>query len=315
MKKTLCLLSILILSLHAIDCIPLRDCTPLREIEIKPVEKVGAIILAGGQGTRLGYEGPKGLFPVGGKTLFQWLLEKVPCKDLPIAIMTSSLNHEETVAYFEENQFFGLDLHFFQQEMRPFLDEQKMPMEWTGPNGNGSVYRSFVQAGLADLFAAKGVDLLTVAYIDNPLSDPFDAAMISYARETKADVVVKCLHQDEADPAMGRLVEKGDRIEIVEYTELDPTQDYQFAYCGQMVFDLSFFRHMAEIELPTHWVRKKIGAGLDAILAWKGELYIFDVLPYTTRAKAICAPRATCFAPVKNLENVPLVENILKGNR
>lgn len=304
--------SLLALSANAAEYTPLCECTPIEKIELKPVERIGSIILAGGQGTRLGYAGPKGLFPIAGKTLFQWLLEKAPHKDIPIAIMTSPLNHEETVAYFKDNQFFDLDIHFFQQEMRPFLNAQKQPMECSGPNGNGNVFYSFVRAGLADLFASKGVDLLTISYIDNPLSDPFDPALVSHARETNADIIIKCLQKQEADPAMGMLVKKEDHIEIVEYMELDPTLDYQFAYCGQMAIDLSFFCRMAEQELPIHWVQKKIDTESNAPIGWKGELFIFDVLPYTSKTKSIYAPRATCFAPVKSLENVPVVEKLLK---
>ncbi|HSX11632.1 MAG TPA: UTP--glucose-1-phosphate uridylyltransferase [Chlamydiales bacterium] len=267
------------------------------------------IILAGGQGTRLGFTGPKGLFPIAGKSLFQWLCEKVSDRRRPLAIMTSELNHEETVAYFEKHQFFGLEVHFFQQEMEPLLDEEKRPLPVQGPNGNGSVFRSFVKSGLADLFARRGIDLVTVTNVDNPLSDPFDAGLIAKARGS--EVAVQCIERTPLYPSMGALVERSGRMEIVEYTDLDPAADYKLAYSGQMAFDLSFFRKMAEVPLPTHWVKKK----LDDRWIWKGEQYLFDALPHASRVEAIVSPCETCYAPVKSRESIALVEKLLREKR
>ncbi len=203
---------------------PLQSCALASEVVPKPVVNTVAIILAGGQGTRLGLQGPKGLFAIQEKTLFQRICEKEP-RDLPLAIMTSPLNCRETVAYFERNAFFGREIHFFQQEMHPLLDEEKRPINQLAPNGNGSVFRSFVKAGLADLFAKRGIDLVSVSYVDNPLSLPFDPALIGYARERKADVVVQCIERSGLYPSMGALVEREGKLEVVEYTERDPLEE------------------------------------------------------------------------------------------
>jgi ADP-heptose:LPS heptosyltransferase len=272
------------------------------------VSNAACIILAGGQGTRLGFAGPKGLFPIGGKSLFQWICEKVPHPKLPIAIMTSPLNHDETVAYFKSHDFFGLDVHFFQQEMKPLLNEAKEPLDQFGPIGNGSVFRSFVKSGLADLFAKKGVDLLTVTYVDNPLGDPFDLDLIAQTRAKKADVAVKCIEKTSLYPSMGMLVEKEGKYQVVEYTELDPSHEYRLAYSGQMAFDFSFFCKMADVTMPLHWVRKK----LDRHWIWKGEQFIFDVLPFASRVEAVIAPRESCYAPLKSPECIAAVEKLLK---
>lgn len=265
---------------------------------------VGCIILAGGQGTRLGVAGPKGTFSIGGKSLFQWICEKVPHPKLPVAVMTSPLNHEETVAFFEKNRFFGLEVHFFQQEMHPFLDEEKRPLAASGPNGNGSVFRSFVRSGLADLFAKRGIDLLVVSNIDNLLTDPFDADLIACVRTKKADVAVKCIERTPLYPSMGMFVGK----RIVEYTDLDPEQEYRWAYTGQMAFTLPFFRKMAEVSLPLHWVRKKH----DGRWVWKGEQFLFDSLPFAAQVEAVVAPCETCYAPVKSQESVAQIETYLR---
>lgn len=276
--------------------------------QLFPVTNAAAILLAGGQGTRLGYEGPKGLFSIEGKTLFQWICEKVP-KGFPLAIMTSPLNHEETVAYFTKNHFFGLDISFFPQEMAPFLDEEKRPLEMKGPNGNGSVFRSFAKAGLGEVFAKKRVDLVTVSYIENPLAKPFDPAMIWYARKEQADATVQCIERVKTDQSMGVLVKKGGKMEVVEYTELDPAQEYKYAYSGQIAFTLPFFCRMAEIELPLHWVRKKV----QDRWVWKGEQFIFDALAFASRVRAFEVPRATHYAPLKSLECVEEVQRQLRN--
>lgn len=274
--------------------------------QIAPLQNTGAIILAGGQGTRLGVDGPKGLFSIRGKTLFQWICEKAP-KHSPLAIMTSPLNHEETVSYFKKNDYFGLEIYFFEQEMSTFLDEEKRPTELQGPNGNGSVFRSFMKGGLAKAFAQRGIDLVTVSYIDNPLGNPFDPLLISSLRMKNADIAVQCIERGAADRSMGVLVENGDKIEIIEYTDLDSTKEYKYAYSGQLAFSFPFFCKMGEVELPIHWVRKTMrGRPI-----WKGERFIFDVFPYAKKSCSLCVSRETHYAPVKGPESIEMVQKLL----
>lgn len=290
---------------------PLTSCKPIEEIKINPIEKCACVILAGGQGTRLGAPGPKGLFSVGGKSLFQWICEKVPDKKNPLAIMTSPLNHEETVAFFEKHSCFGLEIHFFQQEMTHYLNDKKEAMDVKGPNGNGSVFRSFVKAGLADLFEKRGIDVLTVIPVENPLANPFDGSLISHLRDEKADVVMKCVKRLYIDQSMGALVERNGKIQVLEYTELDPTQTYQYSNVGQMAFDLSFFKKMGEVELPLHWVKKEVPIGANKAWVWKGEQFIFDALPHANKVRALCAPRETCYAPLKTRESIEAVQKMM----
>ncbi len=268
-----------------------------------PRKNVAAILLAGGQGTRLGFTGPKGLFPIGGKPLFEWACSKIP-KHIPVAIMTSPLNHEETVAYFEKHHYFGLEVYFFQQEMTHLLDGSKKPIDLKGPNGNGSVFRSFAHAGLHDLFRKKGIEWLIVSNIENPLTDPVDAALIALGEKEKADAVVQCIERTAADHSMGVLVQREEKIEIVEYTELDPKKEYQYAYTGQIAFAFPFFCQMADIDLPIHWVEKQA--------LWKGEKFIFDALPFASKAAALEVSRKKRYRPLKGRDSVGAVEEGLK---
>jgi len=284
---------------------PLQRCTHLNQIQLQPGIRSAAIILAGGQGSRLGFSGPKGMFPIAGKSLFQHLCERAAPN--PIAIMTSPLNHEETIAFFKENDFFGCEVYFFQQDMIPFLDDEKRPMELQGPNGNGNVFRAFAKSGLKEIFAQKGIEFITVSCVDNPLSEIFSPPMVSHGYREKADAVVQCIERAKSDQSMGVLVEKKG-VEIVEYTELDPSQEYKYAYSGQLTFSFDFFCKMSEIELPFHWVRKKV----DERWVWKGEQFIFDVLPYAACVRAVQVPRETHYAPIKGPETVERVEELLR---
>lgn len=266
-------------------------------------KKVLPILLAGGQGSRLGVQGPKGLFQIAGKTLFQWFCDKLP-KGSPLAIMTSSINHEETVAYFERNGFFGLEVHFFKQEMGPLLDEKKQPTGLEGPNGNGSVFRSFVNAGLGGYFAKREIECITVSYIDNPLSNPLDSKLIDNLDE----IVVQCIERDSRDGSMGVLVEKEGKFEVVEYTDFDASQTYKYAYSGQIAFDFSFFCKMGDVELPIHWVQKQI----EGKTVWKGEHFLFDVFKYAKSVKPICVERKSHYAPIKSPESIEKALKILE---
>lgn len=273
---------------------PLKRCTKAADVRKGSLEKVGCIVLAGGQGSRLGIKGPKGTFLIHGKSLFEWISEKAPKESFPIAVMTSPLNHSETISFFEKNGFFGKEVYFFQQEMEPFLDEKKKPTHFLAPSGNGSVFRSFVKSGLFSLFKGKGIDLVTIIPVDNPLADPADQKLIGYAREKNADVTIKCIESQES---MGALVERGGKIEIQEYIYQDPSSTYYLANTGMLAISIPFIEKVAKKELPFHLVRKEIPGTKK--WGWKREQFIFDALPFGTSA-ALCYQRDACYAPIKN---------------
>ncbi|MBS0624523.1 MAG: UTP--glucose-1-phosphate uridylyltransferase [Verrucomicrobia bacterium] len=284
-----------------------------------PVKRVGCLILAGGQGTRLGYSAPKGMFVIKGETLFERIVKKIP-KEVPIAIMTSPLNHEETVGYFEKNGNFGRKISFFQQSMLPLLDEWKRPLGLEGPDGNGSVYRRFVESGIADQFAKAGVDLVTVTPVDNPLAQPLDVGFISFHRQSKCEVTIRCIERNSPEESMGVLVEREGKIAIVEYCEIDPKEmravceggrlKYLYAYTGLLALDLAFIRRAAGFEMPLHWVRKEILKEGRKVLAWKGERFLFDAFEGASSIGALCSPREECYAPLKNREGPNGIEAV-----
>jgi len=179
-------------------------CGHASQVGIEATKKglVGCLLLAGGQGTRLGWPGPKGTFSVTlikKKSLFQFFAEKVKAasvfvnRDLPLAIMTSPLNEAETRQFFQKNNFFGLKPHqlfIFSQTMLPFLDFNKRLVHTRtlakGPDGNGSCFESFFKSHVGEQWQKSGIEYLNIVLIDNPLADPYDFELLGHLLETAA---------------------------------------------------------------------------------------------------------------------------------
>jgi UDP-N-acetylglucosamine/UDP-N-acetylgalactosamine diphosphorylase len=317
--------------------------------------KVGCLILAGGQGTRLGFSGPgepsrpKGCYPISavqGKSLFQLFAEKTLAasrqagRPLPLAIMTSSLNHVETVDYFEAQRLFGLDpsqLCFFSQSSLPFLSLEGALFFETpgrlaeGPDGNGGSLRHFVQAGFWQHWYERGVRLLNLVLIDNPLADPFDAELFGYHQRLHSQVTVKCALKQHANEQVGVLTKQADKIAVLEYSELpeaarqaqDAAGQPLFKYANLSLFcvEMQFIKELADAEMPLHKALKEVKRvsyakkawHADTTMAWKFEKFIFDLLPYAEKTGVLLYPRESCFAPLKNLQGENSVKTVQKA--
>jgi UDP-N-acetylglucosamine/UDP-N-acetylgalactosamine diphosphorylase len=290
--------------------------------------KVGAIVLAGGQGTRLKVEGPKGCFPISlvrHKSLFQLLAEKVlaastffGCK-LPLAIMTSKENHQETIRFFAKHKNFGLkndQISFFPQDSLPLLDSEKKPIVEhgaikEGACGNGAFFVSFLKSGLLYAWEKRGIEHINVMLIENVLNDPYDAQFLAKHLEDKNDVTAKAVLREDPEEPVGVFIPKDKQLFIVEYSELSQQEkfsrlengslEYPFANISFFCFRLPFVKKMAQIplgSLPEH-VAKKMDPKTDEIF-YKREYFIFDVLPNTEKAGMFVVSRNEAFAPLKN---------------
>lgn len=312
--------------------------------------QVGCLIIAGGQGSRLRFDGPKGMFPVTpikNKTLFQLFAEKVLAaskqagRPLPLAIMTSPLNHDETITFFKINNLFGLapeQLSIFQQEMLPLLDEQMnlfLEDQGTiaeGPDGNGGALHHFYHNGIWETWHHSGVRFLNFILIDNPLADPFDAELIGYQERIHCDIVVKCTLRNDATESVGVLAKENNQVVVVEYSEMsnderqaktnDGTLLYKCANLSLFSFTMDFIQNSVAGKytppMPLHLAHKAV-KHLDAFghsvktekpAAWKFEKFIFDLLPYAPRVEALLYPRETCFAPLKNFRGPYSIETV-----
>ncbi len=306
--------------------------------------KVGCILLAGGQGTRLKFDGPKGMYPtspVYGKSLFQLFAEKVLAagnsagRTLPIAVMTSPENHDQTVDFFEKNGCFGLkpeQIDFFTQTTLPILGEQgellknSMGEIITGPDGNGSVFESFIDSGLKKKWELLGVEIINFISVDNPLADPFDRELIGYLQAREIDLAVKAVFRENPQENVGVLVEKEGKVSVVEYTELPNDQkearDQQnklIHRCANISLFALTLRCLEQHPMPLHLAHKAIPTITqpqpDSPNAWKFEKFIFDIFPRIERIGVLVYPREECFAPLKNFsgpDSIQTVQEALK---
>jgi UDP-N-acetylglucosamine/UDP-N-acetylgalactosamine diphosphorylase len=346
--------SFLLTQIATLDFFQLKNCIDLlsnpvahKTEQISPLQKVarsgnlldvqegqkliaegrcGAIILAGGQGTRLNFDGPKGMFPVTlvkHKSLFQLFAEKTVAASkqvglpLSIAIMTSPQNDSVTREFFAENHYFGLSstqLSFFSQGMFPlldadrhlFLDEEEKIVQ--GPDGNGAVFFHLVQKGIWKLWQSKGIQYANVVLIDNPLADPFDADLVGFHARRQCDITIKGCLRENASEKVGLLVIKNGKIQVAEYSEIPPEErnaylpdgslKYPYANLSLFCLGMEIIKSCAEKQhlMPWHAASKKF-QNKDV---WKFEKFIFDLLSFFNKTEVLIYPREECFAPLKN---------------
>jgi UDP-N-acetylglucosamine/UDP-N-acetylgalactosamine diphosphorylase len=279
--------------------------------ELISAGRVGCVILAGGQGSRLGKGGPKGAIPVSvlqEKSLFQLLLERVLYagikykKALHVAIMVSSYNRKETELFLERHAFFGLQaeqVHIFQQEDLPFFDEEGNVLAKQGPSGNGRSLHLFYQSKAGEKFQQIGIDYLQVVPVDNALADPFDAAFIGFLASRKLDACLKAIRWGKETENMGVLASENGALRVIEYSEKGEGTFF-FANTGLFAFSMDFIRRLATEKkgLPLHAAFKKV----DGVFVWKFEYFLFDVLLFTKKIAVLVRPRLSCFSPLKNGE-------------
>lgn len=307
--------------------------------------KVGCILVAGGQGTRLGFSGPKGCCPITAvkqKTLFQYFSERVKAAslqaDFPLkmAVMTSPKNHAATLAHFLVNDQFGLlpeQVGFFKQTELPVLNQAgelflESPAQIAfAPDGNGSCIQAFYQSPLAEQWKKEGIHYITFILIDNPLADPFDPYLIGAHATAGVDVTLKCMKREDPEEKLGSIVEMDGKPQVVEYTEISKRDQmakndagdllYSIANISLFCFSSSFLENMAKKAMPLHKAFKKsdyVSASGEIIhpskpCVWKFEKFIFDVLAFANTSQVAVYPREYCFAPVKDKSGKNSLEN------
>jgi UDP-N-acetylglucosamine/UDP-N-acetylgalactosamine diphosphorylase len=241
--------------------------------------RVGCFTVAGGQGTRLGFPGPKGAFPVTpvrSHSLFQVFAEKIRAAGArfgvtpPWFILTSPANHDATLAFFAENHFFGLDparVHCFPQGTMPAVDfAGKILLEAPGrlalsPDGHGGSLRALVRNGLIDVMRAHGVDTLSYFQVDNPLVKCVDAEFIGFHLETGSEMSTKMIPKRNAGEKIGHLCrDVQGRTLVVEYSDMPRDLGEERDRAGELRFRAgSIGIHVLDREFIA-----RVGAGRDA---------------------------------------------------
>lgn len=315
--------------------------------------KVGAILLAGGQGTRLGFDKAKGMYNIGETKelyIFEQLianLKKVTSAAdawVPLYIMTSEKNDEQTREFFREHDFFGYNpdyVKFFVQEMVPAVDfdgnvlveaEDSLAMS---PNGNGGWFKSLIKAGYDADLKEKGVEWLNVFAVDNVLQQIADPVFVGAVIESGCVSGAKVVRKVDPYERVGAMCLEDGKPSIVEYYELTPemaeardekgTLLYGFGVILNYLFRVDKLLEIAEKSLPLHVVEKKVpyidenGVAVkpETPNAYKFETLILDMVYMMDNCLSFEVDREKEFAPIKNATGTDSVESaraLLKKN-
>ena len=301
--------------------------------------EVAVLLVAGGQGSRLGSDKPKGIFavgPVSGASLFQIHAEKVLAlrrnyaARVPFLVMTSHATHADTEAYFEANDYFGLpsdDVYFFQQGTMPALDLQtgKLLLEKPGqlflsPNGHGGSLTALADSGILAKLKATGVRHVFYFQVDNPLTRIADPAFVGRHIEVESEASSKVVFKEQPEEKVGMLSQIDGRCGIIEYSDLPaemanertPTGELTFRAGSPAIhlFSVPFLEKVTSgsTRLAYHLAQKKVPCLNERAEpfvpttenALKFEMFVFDALPLADRWLAVSVERTDEFAPLKN---------------
>lgn len=255
--------------------------------------RVGAVLLAGGMGTRLGSDNPKGMYDIGLTKevfIFQRLIEntmdvikaaneKTGRNDIwiPFYVMTSEKNNDATINFFEEKNYFGYNkdyIHFFKQAMAPATDRTgKVYLEEKGristsPNGNAGWFQSMVAANLLDGVHEQGIEFFNIFAVDNVLQRIADPTFVGACIDKGVEVGAKVVKKAAPDEKIGVMCLEDGMPSIVEYYEMtdeimnaknekgDPA--YLFGVILNYLFKVDALERILSEDLPMHVVEKKI---------------------------------------------------------
>ena len=309
--------------------------------------KTAAFTVAGGQGTRLGYDGPKGTLPVSPikkKPLFQLFAEQILGISekyetaIPWYVMCSPLNLEATVDHFEERNFYGLEkenLKFFAQGVMPATDFEgnlllaEHDSLALSPNGHGGSLKALIDSGSVADMAERGIEHVSYFQVDNPLVSVINPLFIGLHDLQQSDMSSRSLTKTGPFEKLGNFVAIGDRVTIIEYSDLPEEKALEKDEEGRIkyragspaihVLRRDFIEQFAsgEIKLPYHRAEKKVAylneegetVTPKEPNAVKFETFVFDALPLARNPLIFEADRLEEFSPVKNKIGVDSLES------
>ena len=315
--------------------------------------KVAAVLLAGGMGTRLGVDGPKGAYDIGlTKPLYIFEQQMKNLMEVtnhcgaivPLYIMTSDKNHEQTVAFWKEHGYFGYpetEVKFFKQDMAPAVDyEGKILLERKdavalSPNGNGGWFSSMERAGLCKELKARGVEWINIYAVDNVLQRIADPVFVGATICSNVNCGAKVVCKNAPYEKVGVLCMDGETPDIIEYYELTDEMANERDEHGELAYIygviLNYLFRFAQLEkiagdkIPVHIVEKKIECvGEDGATrkpekenGKKFETLAVDLIKPMGTVLPFEVDREREFAPIKNKTGVDSVESareLLKKN-
>lgn len=307
--------------------------------------EVAMLLVAGGQGTRLGFDLPKGMFPIGpisGRSLFQMLADRLIAlsrkyaADIPLYIMTSPATDSDTRDYFAAEGLCGLkpdQLSFFCQGQMPAVDATTGQILLAdkgeialSPDGHGGLVSALVESGCLDQAQSQGIKQFYYAQIDNPLAELCDPELLGHHLLAASQMTTQVVKKRFAREKVGNVVSVAGKTRIIEYSDLPDSIAERTGVDGQLqlwagniaihIFDAEFLERATRLNngLPFHRALKKVpfidvqGSRVmpQEPNAIKFERFIFDLLPLAERALVVEAEASQVFAPVKNADGAPV---------
>ena len=301
--------------------------------------KVAMLLVAGGQGSRLGFNHPKGLLeigPVSGRSLFQVQIEKLLARaqrfgvTIPLYVMSSPPTHDEIVEYLKQNDWFNYPRSHatvFCQGTMPAVDAEtgKLLLSAQGelflsPDGHGGTLSALDQSGCLDNLNERGIEQVFYCQIDNPMVPVCDPATIGCHLISNSEMTLQGVAKTDALQRVGNIVSIDGKVQIIEYSDLPAEVAQQTDDDGSLrlwagsiavhVFETSFLNRMTQHAdaLPFHLAHKKVPyidnqgnrVQPDAPNAIKFERFIFDLLPRSRQSFVVEVDPQEAFAPVKN---------------
>ena len=265
-------------------------------LDLVAANKVAVVLMAGGQGTRLGSSDPKGCFDIGlpsKKSLFQMQAERISkiqslaqkhkdTEETPIVpwyVMTSGPTRKPTQRYFEDSNYFGLqkeNVIIFEQGVLPCIsNEGKILMETkskvaVAPDGNGGIYNALIMSEARGDMRRRGIEHIHAYCVDNCLVKVADPVFVGLAAEKKVDIATKVVRKRAAKESVGLIVQKDGKPDVIEYSEMDKEMaeakdssdrlKFRAANIVNHYYSFKFFESIEEWyeKLPHHVARKKI---------------------------------------------------------
>ena len=306
--------------------------------------KVGVILVAGGQGSRLGFDLPKSMYPIGplsNRTLLQIHIEKIRAVakryqvSVPLYLMTSPATHQATVEFLRENDRFGFpesDLHVFCQGMMPAVDAKTGELLlaekgklFQSPDGHGGTLLALEKSGCVADIAQRGVEHLFYFQVDNPLVEICDPELIGYHVLSNSELTTQVVAKQDPMEKVGNVATVDGKMMIIEYSDLPESQADRRGEDGNPVFwagniavhvfGSDFVSRSAtdSESLPFHRASKKVpfvNADGEQVTptepnAIKFEKFIFDLLPLAQNPIVVEAEERLVFAPLKNASGAP----------
>lgn len=304
--------------------------------------KVAAVLLAGGQGSRLGFEGPKGTFDMGltrALPIFKILIDNLKSvtdrvgRCCPLFIMTSTKNCEETKSFFVKNNYFG----YPQEKIRFYIQEESPACSFEGkvyldtkcrvslaPNGNGGWYSSMKSSGMDKALKEEGIEWINLFGVDNVLQRMCDPVYIGAVSLKGYDCGAKVVKKASPEEKVGVMCNEDGKTIVVEYFELDDKMRYEqkdgeLVYCYgnilNFLFSVPVLERALAANLPYHTAKKAIAHVEDGKrviptepCGYKFETLVVDMVKFMGTAVAFEVEREREFAPVKNKEGIDSVD-------